>query len=246
MQTNANIIRLFNENVKGKKEPAKGAGHDGVIGHWLEEQFGIKRNGNNAPDIDGYELKKTSPVISFGDWSADYYLFRGRRPKCTQTEFMQMFGKYNDQKQRYSWSGEVIPRFGSWNLTGQKLYIDLSHNVYVIYSWDHDRRDNKPQIVPDKFRAEPIVLACWKAKSLKKKVESKFNVNGWFTCLKDDSGKFLEIGFGDPFTYEDFLDFIRKGDAYFDSGMHEGNPRLYSQWRAKKSFWHNRIVFRMS
>jgi len=89
-----------------------------------------------------------------------------------------------------------------------------------------------------------LVLACWKAASLKKKVEQKFNVNGWFTVLKDESSAYFELGFGEPFDYEDFLNFVRTGQAYFDSGMYETNKRPYSQWRGSRKFWHDRIVVR--
>jgi len=243
---NSRIIALFRSNVRGKTEPVKGDQHDGFVGNWLEEQFGISKNNRNAPDIDGYELKKDSKDrISFGDWSADYYIFKGIKPKCTRLEFLQSFGKYNVKRDYYSWSGEYVPKYGQWNKAGQRLHIDKDGNIFAIYNWLKDHRENKEQVVQSHFRNGNLVLACWKAASLRTKVERKFNVNGWFTCLTDDSGKYYEICFGDAFSFEDFLGFVRDKKAIFDSGMYSTNIKPYSSWRAKREFWHSRIVQRV-
>jgi hypothetical protein len=37
--------------------------------------MGIKANNKNEPDILGYEMKKLSNKITFGDWSASEYLY---------------------------------------------------------------------------------------------------------------------------------------------------------------------------
>ena len=56
------IIMLFNYNVKGKEICLEGKNtlHCGKEGHWLEKQMGIKHNAKNEPDINGYEMKKSS------------------------------------------------------------------------------------------------------------------------------------------------------------------------------------------
>ena len=53
------IIELFRKNIKGKKADISNinARHDGKKGHWLETAMGVKHNGNNAPDILGFEMK---------------------------------------------------------------------------------------------------------------------------------------------------------------------------------------------
>lgn len=71
--TKEKIIELFNTNVKDKEieyDNDININHDGKEGHWLEKQIGIKINNNNLPDLFGYEMKKDSNKISFGDWSA--------------------------------------------------------------------------------------------------------------------------------------------------------------------------------
>jgi hypothetical protein len=69
------IIKIFNENVKGQVINKGKNKHDGSDGHWLEEKMGINKNNKNKPDIFGYEMKKKSKIITFGDFSASEYLF---------------------------------------------------------------------------------------------------------------------------------------------------------------------------
>ena len=70
------IIELFYKNIKDKQyiyEESINKSHDGKEGHWLEKQMDIKLNNNNTPDLFGYEMKKQSLKISYGDWSATEY-----------------------------------------------------------------------------------------------------------------------------------------------------------------------------
>ena len=43
-------------------------------------------------------------------------------------------------------------------------------------------------------------------------------------------------------NFDNWLDLVRKGVVFFDSGMYEGNSRNYSQWRANNSYWESLIV----
>ena len=61
------IIDLFMNNVKDKEIVFTGEKHCGSEGHWLEKQMGLNPNCKNEPDILGYEMKKNSPKITFGD-----------------------------------------------------------------------------------------------------------------------------------------------------------------------------------
>lgn len=70
------IIHTFYQSVYGKTANIQGANprHAGSRGHWLETQMGLTPNGNNAPDLYGYEMKNaTTSKTTFGDWSANYY-----------------------------------------------------------------------------------------------------------------------------------------------------------------------------
>lgn len=108
------ILEIFKNNVLGKKPNTLEfhQNHDGKGGHWLEEQMGVKRNGKNAPDLLGFEMKnQTTSKTSFGDWSADYYIFKDKEnyPNLNRNEFFKIYGKPNEKKNgRLSWSGEPV------------------------------------------------------------------------------------------------------------------------------------------
>ena len=117
------IIELFTKNVKAKSPNVNGKNkrHDGKKGHWLEQQFGIAANAKNEADLFGYDLKnETSSKTTFGDWSANIYvftnpqyssLFEGNAKYEKQDSFVKIFGKANKEKGgRYSWSGSPCPK----------------------------------------------------------------------------------------------------------------------------------------
>lgn len=251
------IIQLFNENVKGKKPNVsnKNTRHDGKYGHWLEEQFGIAANGDNAPDLYGYELKNTttSNKTSFGDWSADYYIykdpkfyhiFKGNKVAERQNSFLYIFGQHNMKKDRYSWSGSPCPNINGYNSFGQVLKVTENNDIIAMYSYSHDQRIDKATIVPLELQKDAIILAKWSKECIKKHFEDKFNVKGWFTCKQDSTGTYNEICFGLPMNYENWIILVKKGVVFFDSGMYEGNPRPYSMWRASNNYWNSLIVER--
>lgn len=102
---------------------------------------------------------------------------------------------------------------------------------------------------------ENLVLAKWfgehwpkniprnkRSKTLKEKLEDKFNQLGWFTCKTDCEGNYDRICFGAPMTYDNWLELVKEGIVFFDSGMHQGNPRPYAQWRANNTYWDSLIL----
>lgn len=245
MNAKDRIIELFNANVKGKTPDVsdRNKRHDGRYGHWLEEQFGITANGNNAPDLYGYELKnETKSKTSFGDWSANEYVFTdpqykdeflGTKKYEKQWDFCKKFGKPNESRNgRCSWSGQACPKYGHFNDFGQKLIIDDNGNrdIVAIYSYSKDKRTNKDSIVPERLQIENLVIARWygdstpagkKGKYIKKKLEDKFNDKGWFTCKTKD-GVYDTICFGRPMNYDKWLSLVEEGIVFFDSGMYDG------------------------
>lgn len=260
------LILKFNENVKGKKPDLSGKNirHDGREGHWLERQFGITANCDNLADIYGYELKDqtTSGKTTFGDWSANRYIFSsgeysylfiGNTNFEKRNHFLKIFGKPNEAKNgRYSWSGSPCPKINNYNFFGQKLIINKTQDIEAIYNFDKDQRSDKYTIIPIELQKKEIVIAKWFGlsspsssrtdKCIKEKLEDKFNDNGWFTCKKDNTGAYYKICFGKPINFDSWIDLIKKGIVYFDSGMYEGNKRPYSQWRANNAFWDSLII----
>lgn len=264
MTSKEKIIDLFRKNVKGKIPNVEGKNkrHDGKKGHWLEEQFGIPANASNAPDLWGYELKnETTSKVTFGDWSANIYVFNnptfssifdGETRIENRDKFLRIFGHQNEKKGgRYSWSGSPCPKIGSYNDFGQILVVDPNKDVVALYSYSHDKRIDKSNIVPKELQIENLVIARWYGehsptskrgdKCLKEKLEDKFG-KGWFTCKTDENGKYDKICFGDGINYDEWLDWVSEGIVFFDSGMHEGNDRPYSEWRANNKFWDSLIT----
>lgn len=242
------IISTFRSSIKGKRSDTlkSNAKHDGKDGHWLEKEMGLKLNASNSPDFLGFEMKNdTTGKTTFGDWSADYYVFTDPQYQLQRDDFLKIFGKPNLSKgERCSWSGEPCPQIGKMNLFGQTLEVDTDNNIFAKYSYSMDKRSDKKEIVPERFRKDNIVLAKWDAHSIKKKLENKFNQNGWFKCLKDKNGVYYSIVFGNPINYDNWIKLVRSGDVFFDSGMYQGNPRPYSQWRATNKFWDSLITSR--
>ena len=259
------LIDIFRKNVKGKRVDVsnKNSRHDGKKGHWLEEQFGISANGDNHSDILGYELKnETTSKTTFGDWSANRYIFKdgkythlftGTKVWEKQDSFCVIFGSPNPEKDnRYSWSGKPVPKISGFNPFGQRLIITQDLDIHAIYPYSEDKRPNKSQIVPKELQQDNIIIAEWfglnspstkrKDKCLREKLEDKFNDLGWFTCKTDKTGKYDKICFGDPFNYSDWIELVRKGIVFFDSGMYQGNKRPYSQWRADNRYWDSLIT----
>jgi hypothetical protein len=238
------IINLFETNVKGQNiDLSEFTGtHDGREGHWLERRMGVVANANNAPDLHGYEMKKSAPTISFGDWSADEYLFSKRKiflPQIdfTRNEFINAFGTPNLAKDgRVSWSGKCFPKVGDYNECGQKLKVTDDGAVVAYYSPTHDMRPTKATQGDGR-----LPIAFWSAEKLGLKITSKFGVKGFFVCKKVGA-TYQKICFGKPISTEFFLEQMRLGNIFIDSGMYEGNSRNYSQFRASRSFWDSLIT----
>lgn len=249
------IVNLFMENVFGKRADTtdQNQNHDGKKGHWLEKQMGISQNSSNAPDLLGFEMKnQTTSKTTFGDWSPNYFIFNDKNiiPKekgitavqRRDTHFLPVWGQPNEKKDgRLSWSGKPIPKIGQWNDFGCILLVTQKNDIEIVYDYSKDLRPNKNCIVPEFYRIPNLVIARWDANSLAEKVNSKFNKKGWFTCKTDDLGVYNRICFGDPITFNDWVDLVRNGIVFFDSGMYETNSRPYSQWRANNSYWDSLI-----
>jgi len=253
------IIERFYQNVKGKipNTSNNNQRHDGKEGHWLETQMKIAHNGSNEPDLLGYEMKNqtTSGKITFGDWSADEYIFlhgRGRNKinsinkdyQISRDDFLKIFGKPNQLKNnRLSWSGTPCPTYyGDTTSFGQSLKMDIDNNIIITYNFSDDCRPNKWDIVPFNMQVDNLIIAKWYSESLQVKLERKFNQCGWFTCTKNSHGVYDKISFGNPMNYDSWIQLFKDKIVFFDSGMYQGNVRPYSQWRATTGFWHSLIT----
>jgi hypothetical protein len=250
------IIKIFVENIQYKEIDLEkyNINHNGKEGHWLESKFGIKHNNKNESDLYGFEIKKESNKITFGDFSASEYIFSKTKTKInkknnwineeliTRLEFMKYFGSYNNKKDRYSWSGKVIPKCNIYNDVGQILKITNKNNIYIKYSYSKDKRENKNEIVPNFLQKENLYIVYWSCDKMKKHINNKFNNNGFIICHKNEDNKYHKLSFGKRFDYIEFISYMKKRIIIFDSGMYEGNNRNYSQFRSNKHFWLNLII----
>ncbi len=243
------IVELFNTNVRGKVPDLTGMniGHDGGAGHWLEKVMGIQANSSNTPDLYGFEMKNnTSSKTTFGDWSANYYIYQDKNyPIKNRDDFLRVFGRPNpDKGMRYSWSGQPCPKIKSFNPYGQILVVDIDKNISARYSYSKDLREDKSTLIPTALQTEDLIIARWDKHSIQKKLERKFNQKGWFKCLQNSDGIYTSIVFGDPISYENWIKLVESGVVFFDSGMYQGNPRPYAQWRASNSLWNQLVTSR--
>lgn len=211
--------------------------------------MGIAHNGDNAPDLLGYEMKNdtTSGKTTFGDWSPNKKIWGAESPnRIDRGDFCKIFGHKTDGKRnRWSWSGKPVPRIDHWNIFGQTLKIDDGNDIVVYYNYDKDKRNNKESIIPEKFRKGDIELMRWTYGYMKMRVEKKFNQKGWFKCFIDN-GIYICISFGRPFTVDEWLKGVRSGEIYLDSGMYHDedkpNTRPYMEWRANNDYWNFLLV----
>jgi hypothetical protein len=210
----------------------------------------LKNNNKNEPDIFGYEMKKESAKITFGDFSASEYLFsknkdtldeiNNKKISMSRDDFIKTFGTINSIKNRYSWSGSCVPRYGIWNSCGQRLIFNDNLDLCAMYCYSKDEREYK-NIFPSDIKNKEIIIAIWKEEKLREHINKKFNKKGFFICNKKDE-VYDKICFGKPFNFNFFVENIKTDIVIFDSGMYQGNSRNYSQFRSSNKFWNKLIV----
>ncbi len=194
------IVELFIQKIKGREVclDNKNEKHCGKEGHWLETQMGLKHNSKNEPDLYGYEMKKSSPKTTLGDYSASEYAFSKKNKrniinqnnnwnddnKLERSDFIKIFGNPNPAKNnRYSWSGSCVPTYNKWNSNGQILIVNENNDIVIIYSFSKDSRSMKEDF-PTFLKNDNIIIALWKSEKMKLHINNKFNKKGFFICKK--------------------------------------------------------------
>ena len=253
------LKKIFLEKVYGKTHNIDGYNKNfrGAKGHWLEKQMGKKPDSDNNADFWGWECKNhtTSGKTTWGDWSANEYIFdKGNTYNLKNNdEFMLLFGRPNPKKNnRYAWTGpNPSPKFlNQINEFGQIIVLDEYLNVLIKYYYSKDQRYNKAKIMPKCLQTDDLILAKWygyekynisNKSALETKVHQKFNQEGWFKCSMENN-IYNKIVFGEPVRFETWIEYLKTGDIYFDSGMYHGNYRKYSKWRSNNDFWEKLIT----
>jgi hypothetical protein len=230
----AEIERKFLKNIKGKKPDNLHESPDnaGAEGDWLTRMMGLNKNGLNMPDYKGFEMKKCSAKISFGDWSPSYSLYS---IELSRGDFLRIFG--SKKNGRFSWSGSVFPKINLVTRGGQEIKADYDAGIEITYSYSKDKRKNKDKIVPERYRVENLILATWSKERLNTFISNKYGAHGYFILVKNHNGLYSDIVFGPPLNYNTFIFNFKKGIIFLDCGMVLGNPRQYMTFRANKDFW---------
>jgi DNA (cytosine-5)-methyltransferase 1 len=237
------IINLFEKNVFGKKYTNEKKSHCGSEGHWLEELIGIKHNSKTEADIYGYELKsKTSSKTSFGDWCPD--IDENGKPLISKwwnndeskKKFMIQYGGFNKEKNRWSWCNPI--KFNNYNKFGQKFIIE-EDGIYIAYNNKKDTNYDSREINKSKIEGD-LLLFGWSHDEMDKKIQKKFNQNGYIRPIKSEDGVYIGIQFGKSIDYKEFIENIKKDNIYLDPGTYVGNSRPYMQWRANNKWFDNR------
>ncbi len=233
------IIKLFNDNVKNIVICLQGQNikHCGKEGHWLEKKMGIKHNSKNEPDINGYEMKTGDKVTTFIDKAPDTMYLNGvEMPKRNKKAKQEYWKKYACPKKTDE------PTIGGWstskfNEAGQKLIVDESNNIVVLYDYEQDTRENKEHL---ELNVVPHIILKWNVKSLSDAINNKFNKKGFFKCIKENN-TFTKICFGKPITFDVWINELKKGIIYHD-GYSKLNGRGRHMFRASNTFWNELIT----
>ena len=236
-----NLVQLFYKYLYNLPRSKNNRFH-GYEGYFIENKFGIKPNSNNSPDILGFELKKQSDKISFGDWSPTKFAFEIPNSFIKYREdFFRIFGNFNENKNRYSWSGKCIPKYGEWNYNGTILKFNKNGDLKIKYNFKKDTRKNKYLLIPKKYRNVTLKVAYWTKDKLQEHIENKFNING-FIIINHCNNKYNGLSFGRKINFELFCELIKQKYIIFDPGMYQGNNRKYCQFRAYQNIWNKLII----
>ena len=237
----ATLVNIFHTRIKGVPLPE--GGHDGAIGHWIESKFGVSPNRDDSADWAGYELKSGRGKTTFGDWSADFYLWNAGEPDVpSRDRFLTIFGTQSrpDRPGRYSWSGRVFPTVHGYNEYGQVMVVEPTSDIRIYYSYSRDCRPDKASIVPHSLQRDSVILAEWKRTTLQGRVNQKFGQNGWVKFVQSGS-VITGMMIGGPMYFEEWIQYVQTGEIYLDSGMYydpyRPNNRPYANWRASNNFW---------
>jgi len=88
------------------------------------------------------------------------------------------------------------------------------------------------------------IILEWCAIDLKKTIDTKFNNKGFFICKKDktnENAKYNTICFGKPFTFEQWIEDVKKGNIYYD-GYSKCNGRWRGCFRASNTYWNSLLI----
>lgn len=259
----AKIMKLFRDKIKNRYISIE-ITHCGSIGHWLEQSLGVTHNASNTPDIYGYEIKKSSSKITFGDFSASEYLYSKKTDELnkinnfdckkifsafTRSDFIKTFGTHKKEKNRFSWSGSCVPNYPSimYNKNGLKFVVTKNKDIVMYYSYLMDKTYKDKKYIErlcskNKQEYKDIAIVVWKREKMENHINIKFNQKGFILFdYNKEKAMFTKLYFGKPLNFNTFIENFENGTIFFDSGMYDTNSRNYSLFRSQISFWEKLI-----
>ena len=241
------ILRIFNDNVKGKKYEKSNKEHNGEEGHWLESQMGVKPNGKNEPDLYGHEMKKDSPKITFVDKTPSKIYLEGEEleykninkgnNKGKKLQFWNIFQRTNSATKKIGgW------KLDKWDVDGQCLHIDENNNILVLYNYNYDERINKNDLVSDYYKDNTSrIILSWDKIDIETAINNKWNKKGFFICKKNNDGIYNKICFGDTITFNYWIQQVKEQNIYYDNySSYDGRWR--GGFRASKKWFNKHIT----
>jgi hypothetical protein len=229
------IVKKFNANLKGKIFEKDGNNkHCGDEGNWIEKQMGIKCNGNNKPDLLGYEMKKQSIVTTFIDKAPSVFLLEENKivkNKEDKKIFWNIFQRTNSSGIRIGgW------KLDEWDNDGQSMHIDENNNIVILYNYSFDKRPEIDKILPKYYKNNKShTIISWYKIDLENAINNKWNQKGFFVCKKNKEGIYDKIYFGNHFDFDYWLENVKQKNIYYDGysiygGRWRGCFRSQSKW----------------
>jgi hypothetical protein len=122
------------------------------------------------------------------------------------------------------------------------MVFNDNRDLIIEYSYNDDMRSEKVNFHPFLRVDIPVKIAFWPKLKLRDHINNKFNVNGFYICKKNKDGIYDKICFGKRIDFDFFYNGIISKSIILDSGMVDGNPRLYSTFRSPCGVWEQLIT----
>jgi len=213
------ITNQFINYVKGNSAHVLNEkGHDGSVGHLLEDLFKLERDSHTAPDFESIELKVSAPKVTLGDWSPDignYSLsFNPKDGRKGKQQYLDDYGTINEKGHPHvtgPFYGDNTEGAG-YKRTGMKL--NVNKNLYLV-----DTINN-------------INVVGWTFERLKKFTNEKFGRGTAVVDIDKKNNTFHNLYFHDGFDIDYFYKGIKEGYIIYDPGTNIKRP--YSQFRFRR------------
>jgi len=165
----------------------------------------------------------------------------------------------------YSMSGADVPAYIN-DITNIGLSLKESKgDISYIYNFSADQRVSKNEIVPNELQKDDLLINKWygtnksfnrfkenvisnnlpievkwdgsnASVSLEERIRRKFGIYGIVIGLSNESKGFYGLKFLKNISFDDWLNFFKNKNVFYDTALTTRNNRPYNQWRSKAQF----------